>query len=211
MRSSDAYALGKPHLIPGNKTSAVKSSLSSVRYDQYYLAEQAGWVIYLEDQTDLRIIQAFADKLNHPAQEALRRPFLFPIGNQPTKGRQHFFALVEAKPDLVGFLLVDSDAPAPQPHNSLIEMKWQRREIENYIRQPETLESFARAHGVREAGGPLLEKETADRAVTAMREAVTDRAIPAALRDINDPWWRTVKASDDFLDSVFPDFYRRMG
>jgi hypothetical protein len=45
----------------------------------------------------------------------------------------------------------------------------------------------------------------------AMREAVRDRVIPAALRDLSDPWWRTVKASDEFLDLVFPDFYRRIG
>jgi len=50
-----------------------------------------------------------------------------------------------------------------------------------------------------------------DAAVTAMREAVRDRVIPAAFRDLNDPWWRTVKASDEFLDLVFPDFYSRIG
>jgi hypothetical protein len=44
-----------------------------------------------------------------------------------------------------------------------------------------------------------------------MSEAVRDRAIPAALRDSNDPWWTTVKASDEFLDLLFPDFYRRIG
>jgi hypothetical protein len=44
-----------------------------------------------------------------------------------------------------------------------------------------------------------------------MREAVHDRVSPAALRDPNDPWWKTVKASDEFLDLVFPDFYWRMG
>jgi len=44
-----------------------------------------------------------------------------------------------------------------------------------------------------------------------MREAVRDRVIPAAFRDLNDPWWKTVKASDEFLDLVFPDFYKRIG
>jgi hypothetical protein len=203
--------LGKPHRIPENRTSAVKSALNAVRYDQYYLAEQVGWVLYLEDHTDLSILRAFAERLEHPAQPALRSPFLFATGNKIGEGRRHFHALIEAKPDLVGFLLVDSDAGEPQSIPSRTEMKWLRREIENYICQPTTLESFAREVGKRSAGGPLLEQAAIEQAVNAMNEAIRDRAIPAALRDPNDPWWRTMKASDEFLDLVFPDFYRRLG
>jgi molybdopterin converting factor small subunit len=203
--------LGKPHQIPGNRTATVKSALSTVRYDQYYLAEQIGWIIYLEDYTDLSILRAFAKKLNHTAKDALQSPFLFPIGNLPNDGRRHFHALAEAKPDLVGYLLVDSDAPELQTAPALMEMKWVRHEIENYICQPATLESYAREIGAQVAGGPLLEGASIDAAVMAMREAVRDRVIPAALRDLSDPWWRTVKASDEFLDLVFPDFYRRIG
>jgi hypothetical protein len=203
--------LGRPHRIPGNRTSAVKSALNAVRYDQYYLAEQVGWVLYLEDHTDLSIIRAFAERLRHRAESALRAPFLFATGNRVTDGRKHFYALVEAKPDLVAFLLVDNDAAEPKSTPAMIEMKWQRREIENYICQPATLESFAREVGRQSAGGPLLEQAMVEQAVAAMRAAVQDRAIPAALRDADDPWWRTVKASDEFLDLVFPDFYRRMG
>jgi hypothetical protein len=203
--------LGKPHRIPGNNTNAVKSALNTVRYDQYYQAEQLGWVLYLEDYTDLSILRAFAEKLSHPVKEYLRSAFLCPIGNQINEGRRHFFTLIEAKRNLVGFLLVDSDATDPKEHRDLVEMRWERREIENYICQPETLEAFAVALGAESAGGPLLEQETADRACEAMKSAVRDRVTPAALRDKNDPWWRTVKASDEFLNLVFPDFFGRMG
>lgn len=203
--------LGKPHRIPGNRTAAVKSALCAVRYDQYYLSEQMGWVLYLEDYTDLSILREFALRLDHPAAEWLESPFLYPIGNQPSEARRHFYALLEAKPDLIGFLLVDSDAPEPQAAQQLREMRWMRHEIENYICQPETLESFAREVGKQNAGGPLLQESVVQQAAEAMQAAVRDRTIPAALRDTNDPWWRTVKASDEFLDLVFPDFYRRMG
>ena len=128
-----------------------------------------------------------------------------------TKGREHFNALVEAKPDLVGYLLVDQDAPDLQTRGNLKEKKWQRREIENYICQPEILESFAREFGQSGAGGPLFEEARGEKAVAIMRKAVGDRVIPAALRDRNDPWWRTVEASDDFLDLVFPEFYKQLG
>lgn len=203
--------LGKPHRIPGNRASAVKSALNAVRYDQYYLAEQVGWVLYLEDHTDLSILRAFAKRLDHPVREFLESPFLFSTGNQIGTGRRHFHALVEAKPDLVAFLLVDNDAGPTQSIPARTEAKWSRREIENYICQPETLESFAVEVGRRAAGGPLLEQALVQDAVAAMREAVSDRTIPAALRDSSDPWWRTVKASDEFLDLLFPDFYRRLG
>jgi hypothetical protein len=203
--------LGKPHRIPGNRTATVKSALNSVRYDQYYLAEQVGWVLYLEDHTDLSILRAFAEKLNHPAATALETPFLFSIGNRPSEGRKHFHALREAKADLVGYLLVDSDAPDLEAAPALAEMKWGRHEIENYICQPATLESFAEQVGIQIAGGPLLEQATIETAVAAMRDAVHYRLSPAALNDLNDRWWSEVKASDGFLDLVFPDFYKRIG
>jgi ABC-type arginine transport system ATPase subunit len=203
--------LGKPHRIPGNRATAVRRALTAVRHDQYYLAEQTGWVLYLEDQTDLSILKAFAEKLHHPAKEALRSPFLYPVGNQPNKGREHFNTLAEAKPDLQGFLLVDQDAPGLQDRDNLQERRWERREIENYICQPETLESFARDFGQSTAGGPLLEQAGSERAIEAMKKAVEDRVAPAALRDRSDPWWSAVKASDQFLDLVFPEFFRQLG
>ncbi|MBS1873973.1 MAG: AAA family ATPase [Acidobacteria bacterium] len=203
--------LGKPHRIPRNRATAVRLALNTVRYDQYYLAEQNGWVLYLEDRTDLDILRAFAERLNHPAQAALRSPFMVPIGNQPNEGRRHFNAIVEAKPDLEGYLLVDRDAPDLQSRDNLLEKKWTRREIENYICQPETLEAFASEFGQSRAGGPLFEEADAAKAAAIMRQSVTDRVTPAALRDRNDPWWSAVKASDDFLDLVFSDFFKQLG
>ena len=44
-----------------------------------------------------------------------------------------------------------------------------------------------------------------------MHEALLDRLAPAVLKDRNDAWWSNVKASDEFLDVVFPEFYRRIG
>jgi hypothetical protein len=202
--------LGAPHRIPPTRTTALRRSLDTVRYDQYYLAEQTGWVLYLEDRTDLSILQAFAARLGHRAQQALRTPFLVPVGNQPNRGREHFNALAEAKPDLEGFLLVDRDAPDLHSRANLVEKKWERREIENYICQPETLESFAAEYGRETAGGPLFEESASERAVESMRQAVRDRVPPAALRDPDDRWWRDVKASEELLDIVFRDFFRAL-
>jgi ABC-type taurine transport system ATPase subunit len=123
--------LGKPRTIPPQRTTALRRALDTHGFDQYYLAEQVGWVLYLEDRTDLEVLRAFAEKLGHRARQALRAPFMVPIGNQPNQIRQHFNALLEAKPDLAAFLLVDQDAGELQSRPGLIEKKWERREIEN--------------------------------------------------------------------------------
>lgn len=44
-----------------------------------------------------------------------------------------------------------------------------------------------------------------------MLECIQDHVTPAAYRDRSHCWWRTVKASDDFLDPVFRCFYRKLG
>lgn len=203
--------LGRPHRLPPSRATALRRALDTVRFDQYYLAEQTGWVLYLEDRTDWQILQAFAKRLGHKeAESALKSPFVVPVGNQPNKGREHFNALVEAKPDLQGYLLVDQDAPELQQREALKERKWQRREIENYLCQPETLESFARAYGQSLAAGPLFTRGAAEHALECMQKAIRDRVPPAALRDPYDPWWSSIKATDDFLDLVFAEFFKAL-
>ncbi|MCX6636228.1 MAG: AAA family ATPase, partial [Acidobacteria bacterium] len=203
--------LGKPHRIPRNRTAAVRRALDEVHIDQYYLAEQKGWVLYLENRTDLSILRAFAKRLKHLAGRALEFPFLYSIGNQPNNGRRHFDALSEAWPDLEGYWLVDHDAPELRTRENLADRKWERREIENYICQPETLESFAKEYGRSAAGGPLFEQSFSEQSLQSMRKAIGDRVPPAALRDRSDPWWDNVKASDEFLDLVFPGFFHGLG
>ena len=61
--------LGKPHRIDDRGSQLLKS-LRTIGFEQYYQAEQQGWVLYLEGTTDLPILQAFAHKVNHPAQTA---------------------------------------------------------------------------------------------------------------------------------------------
>jgi ABC-type taurine transport system ATPase subunit len=198
--------LGRPHLML--RDTPVRHSLRQIGYQQYYLAEQAGWVLYLEGRTDLHILRAFAERLRHPAAKALERPFLESVGNQPNKGREHFDALLEAKPDLVGFLLVDQDAKGLQARPELVERQWRRREIENYICQPETLLRLAAEIGRRGTAGTLFEEAAVKDSVDAMRDSINDYVAPARLHD--DSWWHSMKASDEFLAPVLAAFYRRL-
>jgi hypothetical protein len=154
-------------------------------------------VLYLEGSTDLAVLQAFAATLKHPAAEVLTSPFVHYVGNQPQEARKHFRGLAAAKPDLVGMLICDHLDRRLQATPELDERMWTRREIENYLCQPETLLAFAESQAAGSRAG--------------MEASIADLVPPVALRDPNDPWWKTVKASDEFLDRLFEDFFKRIG
>lgn len=203
--------VGKPHRID-DRGSQVLKSLKAIGYEQYYQAEQTGWVLYLEGSTDLAILQKLAEKLDHPAKEYLERPFVHYVLNQPQKARDHFFGLREAHPELVGIALFDRLEINLQQEGSLREMMWQRREIENYICLPEVLLSYAEASSVSadEEMGPLFASSQRERRREIMEDCIRDLVPPIALRDRGDSWWQDVKASDDFLDRLFPQYFQRL-
>lgn len=190
--------VGQPHRIDDRShVDQVRKSLKAVGFEQYYQAEQTGWVLYLEGATDLAILRAFAETLQHPAGQALESPFSHYVANQPSKAESHFRALLEAKPALVGFALfdrLDRELPAKGP---LRYGMWQRREIENYLMMPAALLAYA-----REQYDNIGEQ--------TMQATIEDYVPPIALRDPEHPWWRNTKASDEFLDLLFATFFERL-
>lgn len=199
--------VGKPHRID-DRGSQVLKSLKDIGYDQYYQAEQTGWVLYLEGSTDLAILQAFAEKLNHPARDALEHPFVHYIGsNQPQQARKHFYGLGEAKDNLVGVAIFDRLDKKLEDESALVETMWRRREIENYLCYPEVL--LAYAEDVDRAY-PLFAYAERERRKKIMETCIRDIVPPVALRDYRDRWWQDVKASDDFLDRVFETYFAKL-
>ncbi len=196
--------VGQPHRID-DRGSQVLKALRDIGFEHYYLAEETGWVLYLEGSTDLAMLQAFAIALNHPAREHLERPFVHYVANQPRKAQEHFYALREAKPDLVGIAIYDRlDANLPDDSN-LQQKMWKRRELENYLCQRETLLAFAKDQGCRQQGelfGAGWHK--------TMEEAI--QQVESALRILGkDPWGADIKASDEVLEPLFKQFYERLG
>ncbi|MFM7733326.1 MAG: ATP-dependent nuclease [Cyanobium sp.] len=198
--------VGKPHRID-DRGSQVAKSLKLIGFDQYYLAEEVGWVLYLEGATDLAILRALASTLNHPAVEYLERPFTHYILNQPGKAHEHLHGLREAKPDLLGLAVMDQYGREPQSSPQLPVVQWQKREIENYVCMPSVLEEYAARLAEERSYGPLFESVEAARFRALMRRCVEERVPPVALRNPGDRWWHTVKASDEFLDPVFETFF----
>ncbi len=200
--------VGKPHRIDDRGSQALKA-LRDIGFEQYYQAEQRGWVLYLEGSTDLAILHAFANLLGHPAAQYLEQPFVHYVGNQPPKARNHFFGLREAKADLIGIAIFGSISQELSATGALCELKWSRREIENYLGYPESLLAFANL--LEDDPGPLLESSLRDRQREAMQKAIDE--VSAALRLLRraDPFGADVKASDDFLDPVFERYFENLG
>lgn len=198
--------VGSPHRID-DRGSQVLKSLKDIGFDQYYQAEQTGWVLYLEGSTDLAILKEFANKLDHEANQILERPFLYPLNaNQPQKAREHFYGLREAKPDLVGIAIFDRLEKNLETDTALTELMWKRREIENYLCFPEALLAYAR-HNLPD---DLFGMAEAQRREQIMQEIITDNVPPIALRDLSNQWWTNTKATDEFLDSLFSEYFKRL-
>ncbi len=198
--------VGKPHRID-DRGSQVLKALKEIGFEQYYQAEQNGWVLYLEGSTDLSILQSFSRKLRHPVLPYLERPFLHAVGNQPELVRSHFFGLREAKKDLVGVAIFDrQDRPLPDDMEGLKNLTveiWQRREIENYLCTPDVLKAYAK----NESGGELFAASWESKIMAILEDLVP----PVALRDPNNAWWRNTKVTDDFLDPLFERFFHELG
>jgi len=199
--------VGTPHRIDDRGRQVLKA-LKEIGFEHYYQAELRGWVLYVEGATDLAILRAFAAKLEHPSVVSLSGPFVHYVFNQPNKARDHFYGIREAKNDLVGFTLVDRIDSPLQDRPELVEKMWSRREIENYLCQPETLIEYA-LDSASEVG-ELFQPTERERRRNAMEASINDLVPPVALRNRDDPWWHNVKASDEFLDRLFASFFERL-
>ena len=198
--------VGRPHRVDENKRQVLES-LRSIGHDQYYQAEQTGWVLYLEGSTDLKILQAFAARLGHPVQPHLNAPFVHYVANQPKKAREHFTALREAKDDLLGVALFDRlgrDITAEMgTSGDLMGMQWDRCEIENYLCTKGCLLAYA---GEGDSG-ELFGKNSQD----MMRESIEELVSALGTTGKDDPWSPDIKVTDEFLNPLFRNYFSRIG
>ena len=198
--------VGQPHRMDDRGQQVLKA-LTDIGFDQYYQAELKGWALYLEGSTDLAILQAFAETLQHPAARVLDRPFVhYLTTNLPARAREHFFGIQEAKPDLVGFALFDRIDRPLASGTPLTETMWEKREIENYLCRESVLLAYAR----HDQPDDLFGRAEVGRREQTMRECIQE--ISSALRTLRrlEPWSADIKASDDFLDPLFQLFFDRL-
>jgi hypothetical protein len=199
--------VGQPHLL-NDRGSQVVKALADIGWEHYYQAEQAGWVLYLEGSTDLEILRVFAETLNHTkAMQCLARPYVHYVSNQPQKCRDHFYGVREAKGDLRGFALFDRlEAPLPSAP-PLTERMWRKREIENYFCTPDVLRAYARGSLEED----LFAEAESGRRVQAMEDAIRRVSDSQMLMHPEmPPFSGDIKASDDFMEIVFREYFRAL-
>jgi len=197
--------VGKPHRID-DRGSQVLKSLRDLGFDQYYQAQETGWVLYLENSTDLAILQAFSRTLNHEAGPYLDRPFVkYVETNLPQRARDHFRGLKEAYPGLAGIAIFDRLDKQLQTADDLVETMWHRREIENYFCTEEVLLIWA----MHDQPDDLFGRTEAIRRERIMRESIAE---VTKLLEIDEllPWTADVKASEEVLDRVFRLFFKKL-
>ena len=206
--------VGRPHRID-NRGSQVAKALKEIGFQDYYQAEQTGWVLYVEGSTDLWVLRTFARRLGHEdAQRALERPFVHYVGNRPGEVARHFHGLKEAVPTLRGVAIFDrlKSLPEVPPVRCLM---WEGREIENYLCQRTTLEAYATASAAASAAKdalvPLSVGGEVDKRARAMKEAITETKAALETLGKGSPWGPDLKVSDDFLTPVFRTYFRKLG
>lgn len=199
--------VGKPHPITNRKSQVLKA-LREIGYEQYYQAEQTGWVLYLEGSTDLAILQAFARRLGHnEAIEALRQPFVHYVGNHPPTVERHYYGLREALPQLKGVALFDRLESGTPEGGHMNFMQWNRREIESYLCTEETLMAYARSAAPGGSPGLLFSEAGEEKRTKAMRIAIGEIAGAMETLHRGSPWSAEAKVSDDFLTPLFRAYF----
>ena len=203
--------VGNPHRI-GDRGSQVRKALTTIGFDQYYQAEQTGWVLYLEGPTDLAILRAFARRLDkNNAAQALERPFVRYVGNQPKDAASHFHGLREAHPNLRGVALFDRPEGGEPANPSFPHLFWSRREIENYLCTQATLEAYAHAAAEEAEPSPLFAPSEVENRLKAMREAIQEVSQALKMLGKGSPWEDGTKVSDEFLPPLFQSYFRKLG
>jgi len=199
--------VGKPHRID-DRGSQVLKSLKEIGFDHYYLAEETGWVLYLEGSTDFAILKAFAETLMHKeAIDALARPFVHYVQNQPNKVNDHFWALKYAKDDLTGLAIFDRlDRPLPD-NMGTVAIQWKKRELENYLCMEEVLLAYAK----HDLPDNFFGRAEEARRLNAMKESISE--VASALKTLKrlEIWSPDIKATDEFLDPLFDKYFEKLG
>jgi predicted ATPase len=139
---------GPPHrLTIETHRDQVREALKRLSSLDILASENGQNVLYVEDESDFKILAEFARVLNHDFCRFTATPFVCPIhGRNVADARAHFFALKAIRPQVKGVLLLDGDnrnlPDREMSADNLTILRWRRYEIENYLLHPKALLRF---------------------------------------------------------------------
>ena len=138
-----------PRALAGvDERDRLREALKRVTTTDLLLGRDIGAVLYVEGETDEKILREWARMLDHRAREFFERPFVHWLGGRSLReAKAHFFAMRAAFPDLRAVCLLDGDnRDEPDEETTragLVVLRWRRYEIENYLLQPGAIARFA--------------------------------------------------------------------
>jgi len=137
-----------PRILTGKtERDGLREALKRLTTTELVLARTVGAVLYVEGETDEKILSEWASILSHPATNFLDRPCIHWLGGRSLReAREHYFAVKAAFPDIRALCLVDGDnkdmPDEEMNRKGLGILRWKRYEIENYLLQPEAIKRF---------------------------------------------------------------------
>ena len=138
---------GSRRLLQKTQRDQVREALKRVTTMDLLLAQEVGGILYLEGQTDEKILRAWAECLQHPAQRILKQPYVHPLGGRKLgEAKEHLFAMRAAYPELRAVCLLDGDDKGDRGREKegVTVLYWERYEIENYLLHPDAIKRFIR-------------------------------------------------------------------
>jgi len=200
-----SFTGSSPHMLENKHERSVLLKSFYLPNSDFLYAEQANnKILFLEGESDLYILRAWAKILEHPAYNLLEshKHFHNMNGKRPTEALELFNALTAALPSLKGWTLVDPNTKPNATYgysddNPKIKLgKWNRYEIENYLVHPAVIERFIEEERMREVlFGPDTE---------AAKDFMADNLAPAYIANpLDSELYDTQKASKEFFPPLF--------
>jgi hypothetical protein len=141
----------------------IRNSLKHFGAAHYVKARERGYVLYVEGGTDIDMLRALADRIEHPVKDEWdeRINSFYVQNNYPevtadselerveggfgVTPRQHFGGLRELLPELKGLAILDNDGMGRSSavEGALKISYWKRYEAENYFITPDLLRRYA--------------------------------------------------------------------
>lgn len=179
-----------PHLLVNiTDRDRVREALKHLTTTDLVLGDGVGSILYVEGDTDERILLEWAKIIDHPAQDFLESPVIHKLnGRKPKDAKVHFFAMKAVFPKMRAICLLDGDNREEEDEqlnkDGLVTLRWNRYEIENYLLHPEAIKRFV-------GNQPLL---------TAVVDAAFKEHMPENVDFFGDNVSLTrIKASEEFL------------
>lgn len=143
--------------------SEIADALRHYGAEHYVRARERGYVLYVEGRTDIDLLRAFAERLDHPVLDCWdeRINAFYVQDNHPDPDldselerveggygvtpTRHFFGIRGMVPGLRGLAILDRNGRVREDSEDggLRIVHWQRYEIENYFVSPALLERYA--------------------------------------------------------------------